>query len=70
VSESERVIPADFKATRAWFAAHQSPEGVDLTLIVENLKRSPEERLRRADQAREDAIRLRTLARRVHDHPS
>jgi hypothetical protein len=67
VSDPEKPIPADPEATRRWFAAHQSPDGVDLTLIIENLKRTPEERVR-ADQARLDAIRLRTAARRVDHH--
>jgi hypothetical protein len=40
-----------------WYG-EQDLNGVDLSLIRENLRLTPEERLRRGDRAREDALRL------------
>jgi hypothetical protein len=42
----------------------QDENGVDLSLIRANLRLTPEERLRRADRATSDMIRLRKHARR------
>jgi len=42
----------------------QDENGVDLSLIRENLRRTPRERLRRADRARRDALRLMEYGRR------
>lgn len=41
----------------------QDEQGVDLSLIRENLRLSPLERLRKADRARRDALRLREYGR-------
>ena len=42
----------------------QDENGVDLTLIRENLRRTPTERIRRSDRARRDALRLLEYGRR------
>jgi hypothetical protein len=42
----------------------QNGDGVDLSLIIENLKLSPVKRLRRADRAWRDMLRLRGRALR------
>ena len=42
----------------------QDAYGIDLSLIRENLRRTPSERLRRADAARRTALELRR-ARRI-----
>jgi hypothetical protein len=42
----------------------QDRSGVDLSLIREILKLSPTERLRRADRARRDALRLHEYGRK------
>ncbi len=41
----------------------QDENGVDLSLIRENLRLSPAERLRKGDQARRGALRLMQLGR-------
>ena len=41
----------------------QDENGVDLSLIRENLKLTPVERVRRADRARRDALRLMEYGR-------
>lgn len=46
----------------------QDENGTDLSLIRELLRLSPLERLRRADRATTDALRLRTHARRIDAH--
>jgi hypothetical protein len=51
----------------AYWKSIQDEHGVDLTLIRENLKRSPIERLRRADAARRAALRLMELGRRARE---
>ena len=43
----------------------QDENGVDLSLIRANLRLTPEERLRRGDQATTDMINLRKHARRI-----
>ena len=42
----------------------QDEAGVDLSLIRENLRATPTERVRRADRARRDALRLLDYGRR------
>ena len=42
----------------------QDENGVDLSLIRENLRLTPVERVRRADRARRDALRLMEYGRR------
>jgi len=48
----------------------QDENGADLSLIRENLRLSPAERLRRGDDATTSALILRTHARRVKPNPS
>ena len=55
--------PPDPEATRKFFAAIQDENGVDLTLILENLRLTPIERLRKADRSRRSALRLMELGR-------
>lgn len=43
----------------------QNADGVDVTLILENLKLSPAERLRKADRAARDAERMRRYRSQV-----
>ncbi len=45
-----------------WYG-EQDENGIDLSLIRENLKRTPEERIRRADRARRQALKLLEHAR-------
>jgi hypothetical protein len=47
-----------------WYG-EQDENGVDLSLIRGNLKLSPEERLRRGDQATSDALHLRKNAKPI-----
>lgn len=44
------------------FGSRYDEEGVDLTLIRENLRLSPLRRVRKADKARRDAQRLQSYA--------
>ncbi len=46
-----------------WYG-EQDENGVDLSLIRENLKLTPEERLRQGDDARESALELLEIGRR------
>jgi len=46
-----------------WYG-EQDENGVDLSLIRENLKLTPTERVRRGDAARLDALRLMEYGRR------
>lgn len=52
-----------------WYG-RQDENGVDLSLIRENLRRTPTERIRRADQAILGMLRLRQNARIVPQKPS
>jgi hypothetical protein len=49
-----------------WYG-EQDENGVDLSLIRENLNLAPRERLRRGDRAREDALRLLEYGRRQRE---
>ena len=62
--ETGRKHPDAIKA-REFFASIQDENGVDLTLIRENLRRTPQERLERADAARRQALYIRGHARRI-----
>ena len=55
----------DDAARRAYWASIQDENGVDMTLIRENLKLSVEERLRRGEVARRQALWVRMHAKRV-----
>ncbi len=61
------MTPADADNLRSDKPAVPFPEqdenGVDLSLIRENLRLSPVERLRKSDQARRGALRLMRLGR-------
>ena len=61
------MTPADADNLRSDKPAARFPEqdenGVDLSLIRENLRLSPAERLRNGDQARRGALRLMQLGR-------
>ena len=46
------------------YYGEQDDNGIDLSLIRENLKLSPLERVRKADQARRQALRLLEYGRR------
>jgi hypothetical protein len=48
----------------------QTADGIDLTLIRGNLRRSPTERVRFAERHADDVKRVITLARRVHSEPT
>lgn len=54
---------SDDKAQRSASYGDQDENGVDLSLIRENLKLTPEERLRKGDRAWRDALRLREYGR-------
>ena len=51
-----------FRDSPTWYG-EQDENGVDLSLIREILKLTPTERVRRADRARRDALRLREYGR-------
>lgn len=53
-----------------WYG-EQDENGVDLSLIRSILQLTPTERIRRSDQARRDALRLREYGRlhRREEHP-
>ena len=50
-----------------WYG-EQDENGVDLSLIRENLKLTPEERLLKGDRARRGAMALRECGRRQREH--
>lgn len=52
-----------------WYG-EQDANGVDLSLIRENLRLSPTERLRRADQSRVAVLRLKSHVRRIPEERS
>jgi hypothetical protein len=52
-----------------WYG-EQDENGVDLSLIREQLKLTPTERVRRMDRARLDSIRLRLHGRIIADQRS
>ena len=56
-------------ASREYFASIQDENGVDMTLILENLRLSPLERLRKCERAWRDMLWLRSHARRLPDNP-
>jgi hypothetical protein len=51
--------------SRAWFERIQDERGVDVSLILSNLRLTPDERLARLDAAREQALWIRRHARRI-----
>jgi len=52
-----------------WYG-EQDENGVDLSIIRQNLKLTPTERIRRADEARLDALRIREYGRILTDKRS
>jgi hypothetical protein len=48
----------------------QDENGVDLSLIIENLRLTPSQRLLKADQARRSALRLNEYGRRNREKRS
>ena len=68
MSEAERNIPKLMRS-RTYYG-EQDESGVDLSLIRENLRLTPTERVRRADRARRDALRLLEYGRRNREKPS
>ncbi len=64
------MIPADEYLRRLQdplYYGEQDENGVDLSLIRENLKLTPEERLLRADRARRQALELLEYGRRQRE---
>lgn len=62
----ERIGSAGAAGVRSTsFALIQDENGVDLTLIRENLRLSPAERLRRAEAAKRQAMWIREHAQRI-----
>jgi hypothetical protein len=65
------MIPADEYLRRLrdpLYYGEQDENGVDLSLIRENLKLTPEERLLRGDRARRSALELLEYGRRQREH--
>lgn len=58
----EYILP-EYMRSPTWYG-EQDENGVDLSLIRANLRRTPTERLRRADQGRRGALRLLEFGRR------
>lgn len=51
-----------------WYG-EQDENGVDLSLIRDNLRLTPEERLLRGDHARRGVLELQRYARRINTRP-
>jgi hypothetical protein len=66
MSTSERTSESPAPHALLWYG-EQDANGVDLSLIRENLKLTPRERLLRGDQARRSALRLLEYGRRQRD---
>ncbi|GMU83296.1 MAG: hypothetical protein AMXMBFR47_31660 [Planctomycetota bacterium] len=58
----------EYMRSPTWYG-EQDESGVDLSLIRENLKLTPLERIRRGDRARRDALRVRELGRSLREKP-
>ena len=62
------MMPEEQTTPRKFFGPNhygeQDENGIDLSLIRENLKLTPTERIRRADQARRQTMRLHEYGRR------
>ena len=52
----------------AGYYGEQDENGIDLSLIRENLRLTPLERIRKADAARRQALRLLEYGRRHREH--
>ena len=50
------------------YYGEQDPNGIDLSLIRENLKLTPLERIRKADAHRREALRLMEYGRRHREN--
>ena len=66
----ESKIPNPYISPDPLNYGEQDENGVDLSLIRENLRLTPTERLRRGYRARRDALRLREYARRNREKRS
>jgi hypothetical protein len=62
-----RPAQPDPEAMKAYWKSIQDENGVDLTLIRDNLRLSPVERLRRGDRARLSALHLLEVGRRARE---
>jgi hypothetical protein len=60
---------SDPTTSPGWYG-EQDENGVDLSLIRESLKLTPTQRLRRADRAWRDTLRLMEHARRNREKPT
>ncbi|MBL8878559.1 MAG: hypothetical protein JNG88_05510 [Phycisphaerales bacterium] len=67
MSDAPLNLP-EYMRSPTWYG-EQDENGVDLSLIRENLKLSPLERIRRGDRARRDALRLQALGREIREKP-
>ena len=63
----ENVPPPDSGPGAAYYG-EQDENGVDLSLIRENLKLTPLERIRRADAARRQTLKLLEYGRRHREN--
>ena len=61
----DRIVPVNSASY-----GEQDENGVDLSLIRESLKLTPLERLRKADRAWRDAVRLMEYGRRNREKPA
>lgn len=64
-ASSEAEAAEQARRAREYFAQIQDENGVDLTLIRENLKLTPTERVRRMDKAAKAVKRIQANARRL-----
>jgi len=62
MSDNESPLP-EYMRSPTWYG-EQDENGVDLSLIRKNLRLMPTERIRRADRARQGALRLLEYGRR------
>ena len=66
MKDGEATLPDELRD--ATYYGEQDENGVDLSLIRENLKLTPRERIRRADAGRRQALRLMEHARRRQEN--
>ena len=62
MKDGEAILPDELRD--ATYYGEQDENGVDLSLIRENLKLTPTERARKGDRAAHDTLRLMEYARR------
>ena len=65
VKNKEQLLRDPKPGTAAAFARDF---GIDLTLVIDRLRRSPEQRIRQLDEMRDGINNLKAVARKVRPH--